>query len=173
MEKTEPWYYNLYFIFLLFSFSFLILPLIFGLYLLNKKNKLIYIDRKNLEMTEHELNESCSKLNTLDNQHKDLENKYTNLINKYSVLDLNCLSDIKLNIEQKKNIIKELENNHKILVNEVDILQKEKDSLSKEINLLNNELEYIDLGFTKPIFDYNTSEIFKNELKKNKDKQKN
>lgn len=172
MEKTEPWYYNLYFIFLLFSFSFLILPLIFGLYLLNKKNKLIYIDRKNLEMTEHELNESCSKLNTLDNQYKDLENKYTNLINKYSVLDLNCLSDIKLNIEQKKNIIKELENNHKILVNEVDILQKEKDSLSKEINLLNNELEYIDLGFTKPIFDYNTSEIFKNELKKNKDKQK-
>ena len=69
-----------------------------------------------------------------------------------------------------KKIILEKELNS--LSKKSTLLKEIKDSISNEIHLLNNELEYIDLGFTSPLFDYDTSETFKKEIIKVKDEQK-
>ena len=179
MEIKEKWYLSLYFICLLFAFSFLIIPLILGLYLLNEKRKILYKEKNDFEITNSKLNETSLNYENLQAEHLQLEDKYNKVIERYSELDLNSLSNIRENIKQKNieindlNIKKSnLDIQYSTLSNEVEILTKEKNSISKEIHLLNNELEYIDLGFTKPLFDYNTSEIFKKELLRVKNEQK-
>lgn len=179
MEIKEKWYLSLYFICLLFAFSFLIIPLILGLYLLNEKRKILYKEKNDFEIINSKLNETSLNYENLQAEHLQLEDKYNKVIERYSELDLNSLSNIRENIKQKNieindlNIKKSnLDIQYSTLSNEVEILTKEKNSISKEIHLLNNELEYIDLGFTKPLFDYNTSEIFKKELLRVKNEQK-
>lgn len=179
MEIKEKWYLNLYFICLLFAFSFLIIPLILGLYLLNEKRKILYKEKNDLEITNNKLNETSLKYKNLQAEHLLLEDKYNKVIDRYSELDLNKLSDIKEIIKQKNieisdlNIKKsKLDIEYSSLTNELNLLTKEKTSVSKEIHLLNNELEYIDLGFTKPLFDYDSSEVFKKELLITKNEQK-
>ena len=179
MENKEKWYLNLYFICLLFTFSFLIIPLFLGVYLLNKKRKILYKEKIAFENTYRKLDETSLNYRNLQTKHLQLEDKYDKVINRYSELDLNILSDIKENIKQKNIEINDLnlkksnlDTEYTSLANEVNILTKEKISISKEIHLLNNELEYIDLGFTKPLFDYDTSESFKTELLKTKSEQK-
>lgn len=179
MGIKEKWYLNLYFICLLFAFSFLIIPLILGLYLLNEKRKILYKEKNDFEITNSKLNETSLNYENLQAEQLLLEDKYNKVIDRYSELDLNTLNDIKENIKQKNIEINDLnlkksnlDTEYSSLVNEVNILTKEKNSISKEIHLLNNELEYIDLGFTKPLFDYDTSESFKTELLKTKSEQK-
>lgn len=179
MENKEKWYLNLYFICLLFAFSFLIIPLFLGVYLLNEKRKILYKEKIAFENTYRKLDETSLNYKNLQTKHLQLEDKYDKVIDRYSELDLNTLSDIKENIKQKNIEINDLnlkksnlDTEYSSLENEVNILTKEKISISKEIHLLNNELEYIDLGFTKPLFDYDTSESFKTELLKTKSEQK-
>lgn len=179
MGIKEKWYLNLYFICLLFAFSFLIIPLILGLYLLNEKRKILYKEKNDFEITNNKLNETSLNYENLQAEHLLLEDKFNKVIDRYSELDLNGLSDIKELIKQKNieindlNIKKsKLDIEYSSLTNELNLLTKEKTSISKEIHLLNNELEYIDLGFTKPLFDYNSSEVFKKELLKTKNEQK-
>lgn len=179
MEIKEKWYLNLYFICLLFSFSFLIIPLFLGVYLLNEKRKILYKEKIAFENTYRKFDETSLNYKNLQTKHLQLEDKYNKVNDRYSELDLNTLSDIKENIKQKNIEINDLnlkksnlDTEYSSLANEVNILTKEKISISKEIHLLNNELEYIDLGFTKPLFDYDTSEIFKTELLKTKSEQK-
>ena len=180
MENKEKWYLNLYFICLLFAFSFLIIPLFLGVYLLNEKRKILYKEKIAFENTYRKLDETSLNYKNLQTKHLQLEDKYDKVIDRYSELDLNTLSDIKENIKHKNIEINDLnlkksnlDTEYSSLENEVNILTKEKISISKEIHLLNNELEYIDLGFTKPLFDYDTSESFKTELLKTKSEQKN
>ena len=179
MENKEKWYLNLYFICLLFAFSFLIIPLFLGVYLLNEKRKILYKEKIAFENTYRKLDETSLNYKNLQTKHLQLEDKYDKVIDRYSELDLNTLSDIKENIKHKNIEINDLnlkksnlDTEYSSLENEVNILTKEKISISKEIHLLNNELEYIDLGFTKPLFDYDTSESFKTELLKTKSEQK-
>lgn len=179
MEIKEKWYLNLYFICLLFAFSFLIIPLFLGVYLLNEKRKILYKEKIAFENTHRKFDETSLNYESLQAEHLQLEDKYNKVIERYSELDLNSLGNIKENIKQKNieindlNIKKSnLDIQYSTLSNEIEILTKEKNSISKEIHLLNNELEYIDLGFTKPLFDYNTSEIFKKELLRVKNEQK-
>lgn len=179
MEIKEKWYLNLYFICLLFAFSFLIIPLFLGVYLLNEKRKILYKEKIAFENTHRKFDETSLNYESLQAELLQLEDKYNKVIERYSELDLNSLGNIKENIKQKNieindlNIKKSnLDIQYSTLSNEVEILTKEKNSISKEIHLLNNELEYIDLGFTKPLFDYNTSEIFKKELLRVKNEQK-
>lgn len=179
MEIKEKWYLNLYFICLLFAFSFLIIPLFLGLYLLNEKRKILNKEKLEFETTNRQLDETSLNYKNLQTEHLQLGDKYNNVIERYSELDLNTLSDIKENIKQRNIEINDLnlkksylDTEYSSLSNEINILTKEKISISKEIHLLNNELEYIDLGFTKPLFDYDTSEVFKKELLKIKNEQK-
>lgn len=179
MGIKEKWYLNLYFICLLFAFSFLIIPLILGLYLLNEKRKILYKEKNDFEITNSKLNETSLNYENLQAEHLLLEDEYNKVIDRYSELDLNALSDIKKNLIQRENEIDELNSKKIILEKELNSLSKKstllkeiKDSISNEIHLLNNELEYIDLGFTSPLFDYDTSETFKKEIIKVKDEQK-
>lgn len=179
MEIKEKWYLNLYFICILFAFSFLIIPLFLGLYLLNEKRKILNKEKLEFETTNRQLAEISLNYKNLQTEHLLLGDKYNNVIERYSELDLNTLSDIKENIKQRNIEINDLnlkksylDTEYSSLSNEINILTKEKISISKEIHLLNNELEYIDLGFTKPLFDYDTSEVFKKELLKIKNEQK-
>lgn len=179
MEIKEKWYLNLYFICILFAFSFLVIPLFLGLYLLNEKRKILNKEKLEFETTNRQLDETSLNYKNLQTEHLQLGDKYNNVIERYSELDLNTLSDIKENIKQRNIEINDLnlkksylDTEYSSLSNEINILTKEKISISKEIHLLNNELEYIDLGFTKPLFDYDTSEVFKKELPKIKNEQK-
>ncbi|MDU6573020.1 MAG: DUF4041 domain-containing protein [Gemella haemolysans] len=150
-----------------------------GVYLLNEKRKILYKEKIAFENTYRKLDETSLNYKNLQTKHLQLEDKYDKVIDRYSELDLNTLSDIKENIKHKNIEINDLnlkksnlDTEYSSLENEVNILTKEKISISKEIHLLNNELEYIDLGFTKPLFDYDTSESFKTELLKTKSEQK-
>lgn len=179
MEIKEKWYLNLYFICLLFAFSFLIIPLFLGLYLLNEKRKILNKEKLDFETTNRQLNETSLNYKDLQTEHLQLVDKYTNVINRYSELDLNTLSDIKTTITKRNNEINDLNLEKKTLERELNTFSKKakilrdiKDSLSDEIHLLNNELEYINLGFTTPLFDYDTSESFKKEIIKVKEEQK-
>ena len=98
MENKEKWYLNLYFICLLFAFSFLIIPLFLGVYLLNEKRKILYKEKIAFENTYRKLDETSLNYKNLQTKHLQLEDKYDKVIDRYSELDLNTLSDIKENI---------------------------------------------------------------------------
>ena len=151
-----------------------------GLYLLNEKRKILNKEKLDFETTNRQLNETSLNYKDLQTEHLQLVDKYTNVINRYSELDLNTLSDIKTTITKRNNEINDLNLEKKTLERELNTFSKKakilrdiKDSLSDEIHLLNNELEYINLGFTTPLFDYDTSESFKKEIIKVKEEQKN
>lgn len=69
MEIKEKWYLSLYFICLLFAFSFLIIPLILGLYLLNEKRKILYKEKNDFEITNSKLNETSLNYENLQAEH--------------------------------------------------------------------------------------------------------
>jgi hypothetical protein len=90
-------------------------------------------------------------------------------------------------IEKEKKELEEKYNPIVSIENEVNKLEKNKkelseqytkgksifDELEKQISLYKNNVEFYDFGLYEPIFAFDTSEIFKNEISINREKQKN
>lgn len=93
-------------------------------------------------------------------------------------------------LKKIKNDKKELEEKYDPIIsieNEVNKLEKNKkelseqytkgksifDELEKQISLYKNNVEFYDFGLYEPVFAFDTSEIFKNEISINREKQKN
>lgn len=86
-------------------------------------------------------------------KNKDYESKYSGIVDIKKETDRieTELGKIKSDFKDKKKIY---------------------DDLVKQISIYDNEIEMVELGFYKPIFDFDTSDIFKEEIKKVRDKQK-
>ncbi len=55
---------------------------------------------------------------------------------------------------------------------EFKLKKQQYDELSKQVALYNNQLDLIEIGFYEPLFDFDTSEIFKEQIDQVKDEQK-
>lgn len=93
-------------------------------------------------------------------KYKELEKKLNEFNNKYFPI-----TDIEAKVIEQKKILDELSINY---INKKPIY----DELVKQIRVYENDLELIDLGFYKPIFDFDTSEKYKEEIESIRNKQK-
>jgi hypothetical protein len=94
--------------------------------------------------------------------------------------------DNKNTANEVQKILSEAENNRDKATGQLHLIQmkisemqndyKEKkltyDTLSKQVAIYRDDMELIELGFYEPIFDFDSSEKFKEEIKKCKDRQK-
>ncbi len=128
-------------------------------------------NRKKLEKVTEELNNSLNREIELEAEISSLKNKYGGIID--------IENEIKFREEEKKKQIEDIESKIEEVKNKSNIFKKRYEEgleiykgLKKQISLYNSTIKYYDYGLYEPIYDFNTSEEYKELLKENIEKQK-
>jgi hypothetical protein len=146
---------------ILFLVFVIFLLMLIVIYTVRKnKKKLIETNQKHLIVMEELKNKSIELENQFAGQINDINQKYLPIINRDE-----AIKERETVLENIKNEILELDKKYE---NSLSIYKK----LEHELGLYKDSMDIIEYGIYEPIFDFATSEQYKQELEKNYEKQK-
>jgi hypothetical protein len=142
-------------------------------------SKKLFIEKINL--LEENLNKEINKFNELK---KDLDNTKQELIKaNFELSKFQSINDVEVEVNKRKSefekTVQEFE--HKVEIQQIKLdtitnkFEEKKTSLielEEKLKIYSNELEFVEYGLYEPIFNYETSEEYKEALKRNYNKQK-